>query len=134
MVFEARRKRPTRSQLFLLDLKERKLVQAGRKLTLRNRTYGYVQQTLSFSQISFHIRRCWQIRKLRRWIIVSEFSCILETQIWFRTIVNYPALQALELYVCFENYTVLQTTSEWELAFPGLLQIKINTEVSPLRR
>jgi len=27
MSFEARRKRPTRSQLFLLDLKERKLVQ-----------------------------------------------------------------------------------------------------------
>ena len=55
MSFEARRKRPTRSQLFLLDFKERKLVQVWRKVTLTNKTYGYVQQNLSFSQISFHI-------------------------------------------------------------------------------
>jgi len=49
MAFEARCKRPTSLELFLLDFKERKLVQAWPKLPLRNKTYGYVQQTLPFN-------------------------------------------------------------------------------------
>ena len=51
MAFEARRKGPTSLQLFLLDVKERKPVEARPKLTPRNKTYGYVQQTLSFNPL-----------------------------------------------------------------------------------
>jgi hypothetical protein len=61
-----------------------------------------------------------------------SFLASYTTHIWFKRTVNYPALQALELCVCFENYSVVQTTSELQLAFSGLPQIKINKEVSSL--